>query len=214
MLYDGSDQEVIKAHASDDTPLLILARTNPRRRCEQGFLKSRAKVARISNTPVVRDRRTYSLMSMAESGLAYRVEVILKTDYFVKECRVDFGVISHDLPVFVEIEEGSDCIGIVLNPEGQTVQLLTSLFQTEYRAFGSMAKDFARTMLFPRIADYVPSSTRQGAEAFLRAIRRPAESFEYADDDLGSLPSIWKDYAEGQITLDQAVIRSKGGRSL
>ena len=73
-----------------------------------------------------------------------------------------------------------------------------------------MAKDFARTMLFPRIADYVPSSTRQGAEAFLRAIRRPAESFEYADDDLGSLPSIWKDYAEGQITLDQAVIRSKG----
>ena len=126
MLYDGSDQEVIKAHASDDTPLLILARTNPRRRCEQGFLKSRAKVARISNTPVVRDRRTYSLMSMAESGLAYRVEVILKTDYFVKECRVDFGVISHDLPVFVEIEEGSDCIGIVLNPEGQTVQLLTS----------------------------------------------------------------------------------------
>ena len=209
MLYDGSDQEVIKAHASDDTPLLILARTNPRRRCEQGFLQSLAKVAPISNTPVVRDRRTYSLMSMAESGLAYRVETILKTDYFVKECQVDFGVISHDLPVLVEVEEESDCIKIILNPEGQTIQLLISLFQTEYSAFGSMAKDFVRTMLFSRIADYVPSSTRQGAEAFLRAIRRPPESFEYADDDLGSLPSIWEDYADGQISLDQAVIRSQ-----
>ena len=207
MLYDGSDQEVIKAHASDETPLLILARANPRRRCEQGFLQGRAQVAPISNTPVVRDRRAYSLMSMAESGLSYRVEAILKTDYFVKKCQVDFGVISHDLPVLVE--EESDCISIILNPEAQTVQLLTSLFQTEFSAFGSMAKDFVRTMLFPRIADYVPSSTRQGAEAFLRAIRRPPESFEYADEDLGSLPSIWEDYAEGGITLDQAVIRSQ-----
>ena len=37
MLYEGSDQGVVKAHASDDTPLLILARANPRRRCEQGL---------------------------------------------------------------------------------------------------------------------------------------------------------------------------------
>ena len=39
MLYEGSDQDVIKAYASEDTPLLIQANTNPRRRCEQGFLQ-------------------------------------------------------------------------------------------------------------------------------------------------------------------------------
>ena len=72
-----------------------------------------------------------------------------------------------------------------------------------------MAKDFVRTVLFPRIADHVPSSTREGAEAFLRAIRRPREVFEYADDDLGSLPSIWEDYNEGRISLSQAVTRSQ-----
>ena len=206
MLYEGSDQGVVKAHASDDAPLLILARTNPRRRCENSFLKSRAKVELISNKPVVEDRRAYNQMSMAESGLAYRVGTILETDYFIK-CHVEFGVISHGLPVLVRKE--SDRIGIILNPEGQTVQLLISLFETEYGAFGSMAKDFVRTMLFPRIADYVPSSTRQGAEAFLRAIRRPPESFEYADDDLGSLPDIWKGYDEGQISLRQAIARSQ-----
>ena len=205
MLYEGSDQSVIKTHASDDAPLLILARTNPRRRCEKNFLQSRAKVELISDTPVVKYRRTYGQMSTAESGLAYRVESILKTDYFIK-CHVEFGVISHGLPVLVQKE--SDHISIILNPEGQTVQLLMSVFETEYGAFGSMAKDFVRTVLFSRIADYVPSSTRQGAEAFLRAIRR-SESFEYADDDLGSLPSIWKDYDEGQISLDQAVARSQ-----
>ena len=206
MLYDGSDQGVIKAHSSDDAPVLTLARTNPRRRCEQGFLQSRANVTPISDTPVVKDRRDYSRMSMAERALAYRIGTILETDYFVK-CQVEFGVISHSLPVLAQKE--SDHISIVLNPEGQTVKLLIGLFLTEYGAFGSMAKDFVRTVLFPRIADYVPSSTRQGAEAFLRAIRRPRESFEYADDDLGSLPGIWKDYDEGQISLDQAITRSQ-----
>ena len=67
---------------------------------------------------------------------------------------------------------------------------------------------FVRNTIFSRVADYVPSSTRQGAESFLRAIRKTPEPFEYADDDLGSLPSIWKDYDDGQITLEQAVARS------
>ena len=205
-LYGGSDQGIVKVHASEDTPLLILARTNPRRRCEQGFLKDRAKVEVISNKPVVRDRRKDDQMSMTERGLAYRVRTILETDYFIK-CHVEFGVISHDLPVL--IEEKDDRIEVILNPEGQTLQILTSIFETEYSAFGSMAKDFVRTVLFPHIADYVPSSTRQGAEAFLRAIRKPRESFEYADDDLGSLADIWKDYEEGQISLMQAVTRSQ-----
>lgn len=206
ILYEGSDQGVIKAHASEDTPLLILARANPRRRCESHFLQANAKISPISDTPVVKDRRSYAQFSMAESALAYRVESILETDYFVKSI-VDFGTISHGLPALAQKE--ADRIRVTLNPEGPTVQLLLGLYQTEFNAFGSMAKDFVRTVLFPRIADYVPSSTRQGAEAFLRAIRRPREVFEYADDDLGTLPSIWADYNEGRIPLDEAVARSR-----
>ena len=205
-LYKGSDQEIIKAHASDDAPLLILARTNPRRRCEQSFLQSTAEVEEISDTPTVKNRRTYPQISAMESALAYRVQSILETDYFVK-CDLGFGVISHGLPVLAQKE--GDHINITLNPEGQTVQLLLNIYETEYEAFGSMAKDFVRNILFSRIADYVPSSTRQGAEAFLRAVRKPRELFEYADDDLGNLPSIWEDYTEGRISLDQAVARSK-----
>lgn len=184
MLYEGSDQGIIKMHASDDTPVLILARNNPRRRCEQNYLKTHAKIAVISDTPVIKNRRTRSQFSMAESGLAWRIETILETDYFLK-CDVDFGIISHGLPAFVE--KGPDGVRVTLNPEGQTVNLILGLYETEFAAFGSMAKDFVRNVIFPRVADYVPSSTRQGAEAFLKAIRRPRELFEYADDDLGSL---------------------------
>jgi molecular chaperone HtpG len=206
MLYEGADQGIIKMHASDDTPLLVLARNNPRKRCEQNYLKTHAKIDVISDTPIIKDRRTRSQFSIAESGLAWRIENILETDYFLK-CDVDFGIISHGLPAVVTKEPAG--IRVTLSPEGQTVRLILGLYETEYDAFGSMTKDFVRTVIFPRVADYVPSSTRQGAEAFLKAIRRPREYFEYADDDLGNLTRIWADYNEGIITVAQAVERSR-----
>jgi molecular chaperone HtpG len=206
MLYEGSDQGIIKMHASDESPLLVLARNNPRRRCELNYLKQRAKVKVITDAPVVKKRRTRSKFSTAESALAFRIETILDTDYFLRS-EIEFGVISHGLPVLVE--KRTDGNTIILNPEGQTVALILGLFETEFSAFASMAKDFVRTVIFPRVADLVPSSTRQGAEAFLKAIRRPRELFEYADDDLGNLPKIWGDYNEGLIDLEQAVERSK-----
>lgn len=206
MLYEGTDQSVVKMHASDDTPLLVLARNNPRRRCEQNYLKKNTTVSIVSDAPVVKRRRTRSQFSTAESGLAFRIESILETDYFLK-CDVDYGIISHGLPALVE--KKADGVLVTLNPEGQTVKLILDLYTSEFMAFGSMAKDFVRNVIFPRVADYVPSSTRQGAEAFLKAIRRPRELFEYADDDLGNLPKIWEDYNEGRISMDQAVERSR-----
>lgn len=206
MLYEGADQGVIKTHASEDTPLLILARSNPRRTCEQNYFRSYCAVDVISDQPKVMARRGRAQLNLAESSLAYRIETILESDYFLRS-EVDFGVISHGLPVFVE--KVSDGVKITLNSEGQTVRLLLGLYESEFAAFGGMAKDFVRTVIFNRVADYVPSSTRQGAEAFLRAIRRPRELFEYADDELGNLPTIWAEYNEGRITLRQAVERSR-----
>jgi molecular chaperone HtpG len=206
MFYEGSDQGIIKMHASEDTPLLILARTNPRKRCEQNYLRKYAKVVPVSDTPVVEKQRGINQFSLAESGLAFRIVSILDTDYFLKS-EVNFGVISHGLPALVE--KRSEGVRIILNPEGQTVKLILGLYETEFTAFGSMVKDFVRTVIFPRIADYVPSSTRQGAEAFLKAIRRPRELFEIATDDLGNLAKIWEDQNAGLITVEQAVERSK-----
>jgi molecular chaperone HtpG len=69
-------------------------------------------------------------------------------------------------------------------------------------------KDYVRTVIFPKVADLVPSSTRQGAEAFLRLIRRPRDVFEYELADLGSVSDIWADYAAGLLSLAEAALRS------
>lgn len=206
LLYDGADLGIVKLHASEESPVLILARSNPRRHCEQLFVAAKIKNEKISDSPAVRNRKTFDELSITEKALAFRIETILDIDYFLKP-NVSFGEISHGQPILVE--KKGERVFVTLNPDGQNVRLLLDIYQQDYAVFGGMVKDFVRNIVFPRVADYVPSSTRQGAEAFLKAIRKSRELFEYGDHDLGTLPQIWEDQREGRITVDQAVERSK-----
>jgi molecular chaperone HtpG len=206
LFYEGADQGVVKLHASEESPVLVLARSNPRRHCEELFIASKVKTLKISDSPTVRKRKSLLELELDESALAFRVESILDIDYFVRS-EVSFGEISHGQPVFAQKQ--GELILLTFNPEGQSVKLLLDLFEQDFAVFGGMVKDFVRNVVFPRIAEYVPSSTRQGAEAFLKAIRKSRELFEYGDSDLGDLPQIWEDQRDGRITVDRAVELSK-----
>lgn len=206
LLYAGSDQGAIARNSSEDTPLIVLSRSNPRRQCESAFLSQFCKTEPVSDNPKVERRKTYEELTTAERGLAYRIESTLETEYFLK-ARTSFGSITHGLPILVS--RAADGVDITLDPAGQTVALVLGLYEREFTAFGSMTKDFIRTALFPRIADYVPSSTRNGAEAFLKMLRnKRREVFEYEHSETSGLSTIWDDYAAGKITMVQAVQRS------
>lgn len=205
-VYDGVDPSVIASYSSEDRPLIQLARTNPRRQCEKGYLQRFCKTTQVSNAPRVTATKEMNQLSAAEAGLAFRIEAVIESDYFLKSV-VHFGQISHGLAMLVEFNDSEATI--TLDPSGSTVAAMLGLYQYEYAAFGSMVKDFIRNAIFPKISDKVPSSTRQGAEAFLRAIRRPREVFEYEDTDTSQLSAIWVDYTEGKISLSEAVGRSK-----
>ena len=203
--YGGSDTSVVTKFTTEESPVLILARNDPRRACELAYLRQFCEVEEISDHPVVERPKGNNELSSAEHALSYRLQDVLERDYFVSAV-VAFGSISHGLPMLVE--KVDDRILVTLDPGGQTVSLMLSLYDGEYTAFGSMVKDFARSAIFPHIRDFVPSSSRQGAEAFLRAIRKPRETFEYEETDLDSLPQVWKDYEEGRISMTQAVRKS------
>jgi molecular chaperone HtpG len=206
-MYDGADQAIISSYSSEDRPLLILARNNPRKQCELNYLQGYCKVQAVDIAPRADEIIAEKEWTSSQSALAFRVQTILETDYFLNSPSVVFGKISHGLAMLVDSKP--DTTRIVLDPTGAAVGTILGLYTTEYGAFGSMVKDFVRNSIFPKIADKVPSSTRQGAEAFLRAIRKPREIFEYEANDTSNLSVIWSDYAEGKITLSEAVSRSK-----
>lgn len=204
LVYCGTDRASIE-HASEDRPIIMPTRGSPRRNCELQYLKKYCEIEMLSDNPRVLNEKSNLETTMAEKALAFRLGSILANDYFL-DSHIKFGQISHGLPVLVTKRQKP--VEIFLDPSGGTTQLILELYETQFPAFGDMSKDFARNMIFPRIADLVPTATRQGAEAFLKSIKRKREVFEYEASDLESLTSLWKDYMSGRLSFQQAAKRS------
>jgi molecular chaperone HtpG len=204
LVYSGNDPATIEL-ASEERPMILLSQNSPRRDCEIHYLRKYCKIEEISNEPQVLKVKPESETSSAEKGLAFRLASILSQDYFL-EAHIRFGKISQGLPVLVTKKQPP--VEIFLDPEGTTVRIILELYDREYLAFGHMAKDFVRNMIFPKVSGLVPSATRQGAQAFLKSIHRAREIFEYETTDLESLTSLWEDYLSGKLTFQQATQRA------
>lgn len=199
--YDGTDVSIIETYGTEDTPLLVATRSNPRRHCEQSYIQSYCTVTAISNQPTVLDRVLERQWTLAQSALAFRVVNVLETDYFLA-ARLSYGKISHGLQIYVD--SSATPVEIVVNPAWGTVATILGLYNSDLGSFGGIVKDFIRSVVFPKVESLVPSSTRQGAAAFLRAIKKPKDTFEYGASDLGSLGEVWHDYLEGKLSLADA----------
>ncbi|MYJ30608.1 MAG: ATP-binding protein, partial [Acidimicrobiaceae bacterium] len=173
--YGGRDSSVIAAYASEDEPLVVLSRRSQRRDCEQGYLAMQG-IREVDIAPKVKAELAPGEQSFAHSALATRVTRVLEEDYFLP-AEIRFGSISGELPILVT-DTGTPVV-IFLDSDSTTIAPLLALYRDDYTAFGPFVKDFVRSAVFPRISKLVPSSTREGAEAFLRHLRSNREWFEY-----------------------------------
>jgi molecular chaperone HtpG len=203
LVYGGADPATMSL-ASLERPMIQLARNPQRRQCEHQYLATYGKIDMLSDEPKVLKRLEPSELSLAQYSLAFRLTEILDSDYFLK-AEIQFGTISHGLPILVH---GREPVIITLDPTAANVTVMIQVYEREYGAFGHMAKDFVRNVIFPKVAPLVPSATRQGAEAFLKTLQRSREVFEYEHADLESLRSLWNDYLEGRISMQQASLRA------
>ena len=198
--YSGNDQSVIQTYASEDEPLIVLSRRTPRRDCERGYLANRG-IPEVDTRPRVIKELEVSRLSFSHSALATRMTRVLEEDYFL-DTDVRFGEISGELPVLVT--DPSKPVVIFLDPSSTSVAPLLALYRDDFDAFGPFVKDFIRSTVFARIANLVPSSTKEGSEAFLRHLRSNREWFEYELDDKANLEDIFEELHAGRLTLAQA----------
>jgi molecular chaperone HtpG len=199
--FAGSDAATITAMASEDSPLVVLAAGNPRRQVERAYLELFCNAQELVDTPMVVQPKPITNWSVTEQAIVFRISSVLAADYFLT-ASIELGTLSHGIPVLVSER---DPVTLVLDPAGSTFGVIAELHKSDYAMFGSMVKDFVRNVIFPRVNDLVPSSTREGAEAFLKSIRRTRDVFEYEADDLQSL---WDSVLEGRLTMGEAAERS------
>lgn len=198
--YSGHDESVIQTYASEEEPLIVLSRRAPRRDCELGYLTMEG-INEVDITPRVNQEIPITSQSFAHSALATRVTRILEEDYFLG-ADIHFGSISGGLPLLVT---GKNIpVVIYLDPDSTSVAPLLALYRDDYNAFAPFVKDFVRSVVFPRISKLVPSSTREGAEAFLRHLRSNRELFEYELGDKADLEDILEELRAGRLTTIEA----------
>ncbi len=203
--YEGSDQSLINQFASEDQPLIVISTRQPRRKCELAYLQKYCRVVAVEDKPTVLALKKDRDLNLGESTLALRIVSILESDYFVR-AEVQFGKMSHGVTIYIEATKVP--VQIVLDPDSSTIATILKVYDADFLSMTGLIKDFVRTAIFPKITHLVPSSTRQGAEAFLRAIRKPRDVFEYEKADLGSLSDIWQEYVAGKISLAEAARQS------
>ena len=204
-LYGGREQTIIDNFATNEQPLVVLSATQPRRDCQERYLRNYANVALVPDRPTVIETKSESKWSLGESALAFRLGAILESDYFV-QCIVQYARISHGLPLIVDTSQKP--VLITLDSQSSTIAPILQLYETDYEALTGFVKDFIRNAIFAKISNLVPSSTRDGAAAFLKSIRRPPDLFEYEHTDLGTLNEIWHEYAQGRISMVEAARQS------
>lgn len=202
--YTGADQSTLLSFSSDESPVVVTSQRSPRRDCEIGYLR-RAQVQEIDDRPKVLSIAPRGTLSLATGAVGLRIVRVLADDYFL-EADVQFGKLSHGFPILVAPKDPRP--EIVLDPDSAGISTLAGLYDTEYAAFGPFVKDFVRAQVFPKVKDLVPTSTREGAEAFLRRLRSRRELFEIDFEDREDLNGIWARFDSGEISLREAASQS------
>lgn len=196
--YPGSDETIINMFANESSYLLILSNDNIRRNIQSRYL-SNIGIETIPDNVTATDYPLIDLES-SETSIVMRIEFILKNDYLIDNAKVCFSEITHNQPIKVDEEGGR--IKIHIKRKGNSINCLKEVYRTDYSLFDGFVKDYVRQNLYPRLNNYVPSATKQGADALMKIMKEKKDLFSIEEKELGMVDEVISDYLKGKASLE------------
>ena len=193
--YEGRDKQIQSNHSDENHILLLPADDNVRRQVQITVLKQRG-IRPIPDTIDVKPFGTQEL-TIPEISIATRIKTVIADDYLMNDTTVKFAKISHNLTSTVLEEDGK--VAVYLSRNSADISYLSDIYNNNYSLFEPMIKDYVRTKLYTKFSQYVPSSTRDGAEALYNILQRKRELYTIEYSELGEMESVMKDYLDGKI---------------
>jgi molecular chaperone HtpG len=198
--YSGDDGQIINQYANENNILLHLSHDSIRKNIQQSVLDQK-QIERVSNDPQILREYDAKDLTTPEFALYLRLTTIIKEDYLIEDPHVIFSDISHQVPNMVTNKNGSVNIFLARN-SGNVRQLLTIREQNP-ELFNAFVKDYIRNYLYQKLSPFVPSSTKEGADALFKILQRKKELFTIELEDLGDIDVLLKDYIEGKISINE-----------
>ena len=211
MYYLGNDKSIIENFTDKSIVLLIPSADAIRRYIQIQWLKSH-NVQMVPDDVVISKEVTNSSdLSMEEFALKFKIERILEDDYLMPHTKVIYAHISHGLTVFVKYENST--LKIYLQQGASSLSYLLTAHADDFTMFEPLTKEYVRTVLYPKFAEYLPSSKKMGAEALYRVLQQKKELFTIESEEQGNMDIVMGEYLKGNATLDDVMAAAKKARA-
>jgi molecular chaperone HtpG len=201
--YTGNDQHILSTFANDDAYLLQVAQSNPRRQVQLHYVTNTLKIPLVPDSAQVTRIYKGTDLTMREASVLVRIASILRDDYLISDVELVLANISHGVTVLPE--KLGEQLKIYIARSSPLLPPLLEFYDRAYELFSQFMKDFVRVHIYPRIQQFVPSSTRDGVDALRKMLQRNRELYSYEETDLGDLEGVLGEYLSGSASLVQVL---------
>lgn len=199
MYYPGHDDKIISLFANENTFLLVLGNDVLRKNIQLRYLNQH-QIPPVPDEITIIKKYDFSSLDLSESSIAFRVQYVLEHDYLMNNVKVIFAEISHEQPVFVKLE--GNTVVVYLARKAKSIDNLKTVYDSDYSIYDGFIKDYVRQHLYPKLSNYVPSSTREGAETLRKIMLQKQDLYTIEQDEIGYVDEVIKDYLSGRATLN------------
>jgi len=197
--YIGADRHILTTFANAETSLLQVAQGNPRRTVQLHYIANVLKVPQVPDSAQVTRIYKGTELTSREASVLLRVASILRDDYLISDVEPLLADISHGVTVLPI--KTTEQLKIYISRSSSLLPPLLEFYDKAYELFAQFMKDFVRVHIYPRVQQFVPSSTRDGVDALRKLLQRNRELYRYEETDLGDLEGILGDYLSGASSL-------------
>lgn len=200
--YTGTDQGIIGQYSGENTILLTISKDYPRRNIQQQMLNKR-HIKPVKDSATVLKTFDKSELELCEFAFLLRMMSSLKDDYLILDSKIVFANISHGVTNIVK--KTGDTVNIFVARDSNNVKQVLKVYDMEPRLFDGFVKDYIRNYLYQQIAQYVPSSTREGADYLYRMLQRTKELYTIEKYERGEMEGLMQDYILGKRQLKDVI---------
>ena len=201
--YMGVDRHILTTFANEGAFLLQVAQNNPRRTVQHHYVVNILKIPQVPNEAQITRIYDGKDLSSHEASVLLRIASILRDDYLITDVQPILAEISHGVTVFPQ--KVGEQLKIYIARSSALLPPLYEFYDKAYELFFQFMKDFVRVHVYPRIQQFVPSSTRDGVDALRKILQRNRELYRYEETDRGDLEGILGEFLSGTVTFPEVL---------
>lgn len=201
--YTGTDEHILNTFSNDSLCLLQVAQANPRRSVQLHYVQNILHIPQVPDSAQITHVYKGAELTLREASVLVRITAILRDDYLVPELEILLADISHRVAVLAQKE--GEHLRIYIDRSSSLLPPLLECYDRAYDVFPQFMKDFVRVHIYPKIQQFVPSSTRDGVEALRKLLLRNRELYRYEETERGDLEGILGEYLSGSASLSEVL---------